>query len=81
MKIKICEHNRGIYSRSNIWFCSGCEQIVPAPEIPESVRQSCDDWSTLSYQEYCKKYNLPWDGTEFARTKRGFWDTIKNIFK
>lgn len=52
-----CEHNVGMYSRGNVWFCSGCEQILPEPEMPESVRQRCEDWSNLSLEEYHKKYN------------------------
>jgi len=73
-----CEHNNGIYSRGNTWFCSECNGTVPEPEIPKSVQERIDDWYDLSNEEQCKKYNLPWDGQEFVRTfeRLGFWKSV-----
>ena len=73
-----CEHNEGIYSRGNVWFCSKCKGTVPEPEMPRSVRERCADWNNLSWEDQCKKYNMPWDGTEFVITYKrlGFWGTV-----
>ena len=77
-EIKKCEHNLGIYSRGNTWFCSGCNAMIPAPEMPESVKKRCADWYNLSWEDQCKKYGMTWDGTEFERTyqRLGFWGTV-----
>ena len=76
MEKEACKHNGGIYSRSDIWFCSSCGTIVPEPIMPESIRLRCEDWSNLSLEEYHKKYNLPWDGVEKLRFKKGFWKRL-----